>query len=122
MFLLANENFPKPAVDALRAAGHDVLWARTDLPGQTDVEILRRAQQEQRIVRTFDKDFGDLAFRGGLPSDCGIVLFRINFPSPQVVAQRAVAEIAARTDWTGQFVVIEEGRVRVRPLPSSPNP
>lgn len=27
--LLADENFPKPIVEALRAEGHDVLWART---------------------------------------------------------------------------------------------
>jgi hypothetical protein len=33
MRLLADENFPKPIVEALRADGHDVLWARTDLAG-----------------------------------------------------------------------------------------
>jgi len=46
MRLLANENFSAPAVDALRAAGHDVLWARTDLAGQPDSLILQRAQQD----------------------------------------------------------------------------
>jgi hypothetical protein len=29
MHLLANENFPKPTVETLRAEGHDALWART---------------------------------------------------------------------------------------------
>ena len=33
MRLLANENFPAEAVDALRSAGHDVAWVRTDAPG-----------------------------------------------------------------------------------------
>jgi Domain of unknown function (DUF5615) len=32
MRLLADENFPLPAVAALRQAGHDVTWARTDTP------------------------------------------------------------------------------------------
>jgi len=47
MRLLANEDFPGPAVDALRAAGHDVLWARSDMPGTDDPTILNRALQEQ---------------------------------------------------------------------------
>ncbi len=119
MRLLANENFPGPAVHALRSAGHDVLWARTDMAGQPDQEILERAQQDQRVLLTFDKDFGDLAFRWGLPAECGVILFRIGIPSPDVAARRAVAEFAARADadWAGKFAVIEDYRVRIRPLP-----
>jgi predicted nuclease of predicted toxin-antitoxin system len=89
MRFLANENFPGPAVDALRQAGHDVLWARTEMPGQSDPEILDRAQQDRRVLITFDKDFGELAFRAGLPAECGIVLFRISIPSPEVAARGA---------------------------------
>lgn len=32
MRLLADENFPLPTIEALRHAGHDVTWARTDHP------------------------------------------------------------------------------------------
>ncbi len=42
MKLLANENFPRLAVEALRATGYDVLWARTDMPGAADDSILER--------------------------------------------------------------------------------
>lgn len=118
MRLLANENFPGPAVVALRDAGHDVRWVRTDMPGVKDSEILLCAQQEQRIVMTFDKDFGELAFRSGLPAECGVILFRVALPSPDVVARRAVDVLASRSDWTGQFAVIEEHRVRFRALPT----
>ena len=117
MRLLANENFPLDAVDALRQAGHDVLWIRTDAPGSADADILARAVTEQRIVITFDKDFGELAFRSKLPASCGIVLFRIPAPSSGFVAKFAVAALATRTDWAGQFSVIEESRVRQRALP-----
>lgn len=58
MKLLANENYPLLAVVALRDVGHDVLWARTDMPGVMDDMILQRAQDEERLVLTFDKDFG----------------------------------------------------------------
>ena len=63
MILPANENFPLLAVEALRAIGHNVLWTRTDMPGKSDDAILRQAQREDRLVITFDKDFGELAYR-----------------------------------------------------------
>lgn len=33
MWLLANENTPPDAVEALRVGGHDVLWIREEVPG-----------------------------------------------------------------------------------------
>ena len=77
MRILANENFPGEAVDALRREGHDVVWIRTEAPGSSDKEVLQRAQSELRILVTFDKDFGELAFHLGLPASNGIILFRI---------------------------------------------
>ncbi|MFP4174005.1 MAG: DUF5615 family PIN-like protein [Candidatus Hydrogenedentota bacterium] len=50
-------------LDALRSAGHDVLWARTDLAGYSDDAILSRAQTGERVAPTFDKDFGELAYQ-----------------------------------------------------------
>ncbi len=117
MRLLANENFPGAAVDALRARGHDVAWMRTDAPGSNDIHVLDRAQRENRLVVTFDKDFGELAFRSRLPAIHGIVLFRISTPSSAHVARVAVATLESRTDWGGHFAVIEDDRIRMTPLP-----
>jgi hypothetical protein len=63
MRLLADENFPGDAVAQLKAAGHDVVWVRTAAPGITDSEIVAWAAREERIILTFDKDFGELAWR-----------------------------------------------------------
>ena len=49
MRLLADENFPKPIVEALRASGHDVLWARTDFAGWKDAVLLDLAESDARI-------------------------------------------------------------------------
>lgn len=117
MNLLANENFPLLAVEALRDAGHDVLWARTGMPGAADDVILQRAQDEARLVVTFDKDFGELAFRYGLPATCGILLFRLQTQSPTHIRNRVLETLAERADWTGHLFVIEEYRIRMRPLP-----
>jgi predicted nuclease of predicted toxin-antitoxin system len=119
MRLLADENFPGDAVNALREQGHDVLWIRTAAPGISDQDVLARAQSEGRIVVTFDKDFGELAFRLGLPAASGIILFRLVATSPVRIAQFAVKALAARADWAGHFSVIEEDRIRMTPLPDA---
>ncbi len=117
MRLLANENFPGDAVAALRDRGHDVAWVRTDAPGSRDTEVLSRAQAEDRIIVTFDKDFGELAFRAGLPATAGIVLFRIATPSAAHVARLAVAALESPIEWAGFFTVIHDQRIRQTPLP-----
>ena len=118
MRIHANENFPGDAVAALRARGHDVRWARTDSPGASDRWILEQAEADQRLVVTFDKDFGELAFRRRLPAACGIVLFRMDMRSPEEAVRFIVMAIEGRDDWPGHFSVVETDRVRMRPLGS----
>jgi len=115
--LCANENLPEARVIALRQAGHDVLWIRETPAGISDAEVLSRAQAEERLLLTFDKDFGDLVFHRGLTASAGIVLFRIPQPSVAIVAQRVVAILTSRADWQGQYSVAEEHSIRMRPLP-----
>ena len=114
----ANENFPLDAVEALRNVGHDVGWVRTDAPGSNDVQVLQRAVAEQRVLLTFDKDFGELAFHAGLPAPCGVVLFRFQAPSSAILAARVLAAIGDRTDWPGHFAVVTLGRIRMLELPT----
>lgn len=117
MRLLANENFPKEAVEALQHHRHDVVWVRTQCPGISDREVLSLAQSENRILLTFDKDFGELAFRAGFPATSGVILFRILPRSPGSVARVAVAALNDRLDWEGHFSVVTEDRIRMTPLP-----
>jgi predicted nuclease of predicted toxin-antitoxin system len=116
MRFLANENFPLDAVEALRKNAHDVSWIRLDYPGISDPQVLSIAEAENRILLTFDKDFGELAFRSKLPATIGIILFRIKAPSGAVVAQKVVKAIAMRDDWSGHFSVIEDDKIRMRSL------
>jgi predicted nuclease of predicted toxin-antitoxin system len=122
MRMLANENFPRLAVEALRTAGHDVLWARRDMAGAFDEVVLQRAQDDQRLVVTFDKDFGELAFRWGLSAECGVIPFRLKMHSPESVRDRVVETFPDSTEYAGHLSVIEEFRIRSRMLPESTLP
>jgi predicted nuclease of predicted toxin-antitoxin system len=119
MRFLADENVPGPVVGALRGRGHDVLWIKELMPGAGDSVILELAQRERRVVVTADTDFGELAFRSGLPAQCGIVLLRLEWTDPETDNNTIATALASRDDWTGIFAVMERDRVRIRPLPPS---
>ena len=117
MRVLANENVSGDIVQALRNFGHDVLWIRTDAPGSSDEVDLARAHAEDRLLLTFNKDFGELAFRFGLPIS-GVILLRLSASSPTRLTQVVMAALTSREDWAGMFSVVEEGRVRMTALPN----
>jgi predicted nuclease of predicted toxin-antitoxin system len=73
---LANENVPGEVVEAARLAGHEVAWIGELSPGADDDAVFAVALAESRVLLTFDKDFGDMAFRQGKTATCEVVLFR----------------------------------------------
>lgn len=116
MKILANENCPRCVVDALGIAGHDVSWIRTLSPGIADPEVLSLAIAESRVLVTFDKDFGQLAFQHGLPADCGVILLRLPLADPVAETALIVRALGSRIDWPGHFSVVTERRIRMRRL------
>ena len=120
MRLICNENISGTVVEMLRDRGHDVLAVKESLRGATDVFILSRAQTKSRLVVTQDKDFGELAFRFGLPAGCGVILFRLGGNNPNVDNYRVVEVLESRSDWAGQFASATNDRIRLRPLPPVP--
>src|SRR5690349_20144869 len=103
MQLLANENIPASVVQDLRARGHDVFSVKESMRGAEDPEILSRAQAESRVLLTQDKDFAELAFRSGLPAQCGVILFRLTGDDPDADFRRMVEVVDGRADWAGHF-------------------
>ena len=103
MRFLADENIPGDAVAALRAAGHDVVWVRTEAPGIIDQEVLALSAAESRVLLTFDKDFGELAWNARLRPSCGIVLFRLAAMGATEVCNGIATILNGRDDWVGHF-------------------
>jgi len=119
MRFLADVGISRSTTDELRRRGHSALHLREEqLQRLPDDKILQLARQEQRIVLTFDLDFGDLLAAGSheLPS---VVIFRLQNQTPGSVTPRLLNLIRERTAdlEAGVIVIIEEGRYRLRRLP-----
>ena len=120
MRFLADENFPGIAVTALREAGHDIRWVSTDDLGASDRVVMDRAAREERVILTFDKDFGELVFRIGGTVAAGVILFRLQSASPEELVSRILRVVGSRTDWVGMFSVVDSNKLRMRPLRAEP--
>jgi len=112
MIYLADENFPGPAVRLLREKGFNVVWIRESCPGITDEEVIFKAIDENRVLLTFDKDFGELAHVRGLSTRNGIVLFRISTKNPVEASEIIMKILLSNFVWTGHFSVITANGIR----------
>jgi predicted nuclease of predicted toxin-antitoxin system len=116
MLLLADENFPKPVVDELRADGHDVLWARTHLSGWRDRDLLEEAERTSRIILTLDRDFFQIAIQRPVPlENGGVVLFRVHPATTDRLAPLVRGFVNAGHAWAGHVSVVTEQEVRMTP-------
>lgn len=96
----------------LRGQGHEVVSAFDEHRGADDEEWIQRAFDEQRILITNDKDFGDKVYRDG-HAHHGVILLRLADETPAskiAVLKRLLDQYGARI--SGQFVVATERRVR----------
>lgn len=113
---LCDENIPGALVRALTARGRDVLWVAASSPGITDIAVLALAREQDRILITADKDFGELATASLRGTAAGVILLRVALPPTEDAATRLAELIAGRDDWPGHLAVVEPGRLRMRPL------
>jgi predicted nuclease of predicted toxin-antitoxin system len=115
--LLLDECCDPGLVAALRAAGHDVYYVLEAEPGAADEAVVARSRAEGRVLVTEDKDFGELAIRHGKPVP-GLILLRLTPDRRHRKAGALLALLAAHGEHlAGRFTVVEESRVRLRPLP-----
>lgn len=109
-----------PAVAAwLSDKGHDAVHAsEIGLAAAPDPEILKRAQDEERVIITADLDYPRLLAMAGERSP-GLLLFRGgNFSERECVARlQQVLRAMPETDLVRSIIVVEEDRLRRRRLP-----
>jgi predicted nuclease of predicted toxin-antitoxin system len=119
VYWLADECVSAPLVAFLRGLGHDVLYVAQSASGLRDTDVIELASIEKRLLLTEDKDFGDLVFRRERKVP-GVVLMRIGSENSELKTMQLAAAIERYGEGRlGRYVVIKEGRFRVRPLRSS---
>lgn len=107
------------AVQALRQQGYDAVHlVEEGLERLPDPDILEKARQEERIILTFDLDFGELlaVSSNPLPS---VIIFRLQNTLPSFVSARlllVISECGENLE-TGAIVTVEDSRYRLRRLP-----
>ncbi len=96
----------------LQEQGHDVFSVYEQARGINDEEVLRIAVENERILITVDKDFGEKIFREKRPHH-GIILLRLKDERSKnkiAAMERLLANYALRL--SGQFVVVTDTQVR----------
>lgn len=76
MKFLADEGVDFPLIQRIREEGFRVTYAAEEFPGVSDDMVLKRAEQENCILITKDKDFGVLVIHKR-KTTAGVILIRI---------------------------------------------
>ena len=115
MRFLANENFPNPAIQLLRKNGSYVISISEEFAGITDNEVIKIANNENLIILTFDKDYGELIFRHGIVNPPAVIFFRYKGTSPSYAGDFLLTLLNEKAiDFLDIFTVIEKNNIRQR--------
>jgi len=118
MRFLADMGVAQRIVEWLRVQGHDAIHLREEgLQRMPNGDIFKKAASEERIILTFDLDFGEIvALSGGCRAS--VILFRLhNTRTPHVIDRlNKVLNDSSEALQQGAIVVVEESRHRTRHL------
>lgn len=119
MRFLADMGVSERLVAWLRDNGHDAVHLRElGLHCLPNGDIFKMAIDQQRVVLTFDLDFGEIvaASHGAVVS---VVLFRLhNTTTPNLISRVEIVLLNLQDELEhGAVIVVEDARCRVRRLP-----
>ena len=110
MRILADENIAGRSISRLREHGYDVLSVRETYPSEDDPNLLEVATGEERVLVTYDTDFGELVHRYGVPAPYGVILFRLHEYLPgEVKAEFVANSVIAWDSWPDAQTQLRSG-------------
>jgi predicted nuclease of predicted toxin-antitoxin system len=119
MKLLLDQGLPSSAAALLSEAGIDTIHvAEIGMSAAEDTNILKRAQEDGRVVVTLDADFHALlALAGALTPS--VIRIRIERLRAQALTKLLLTVVGACEEdlAQGAVVTVEPSRVRIRRLP-----
>lgn len=117
MIFLANENIPLDSIDILRNHQHTVISIKEQTQGISDITVLNLAKENNAIILTFDKDYGEIIFRNNFENTPSVIFFRYKgFDS--FFAAKTLLKILEnpQINLQGFFTIIEQESIRQRKL------
>jgi predicted nuclease of predicted toxin-antitoxin system len=113
---LADENFPILSFKILLLEGWDIRHIALTEPSIDDADVMNRAIAEERIILTFDSDFGTLIFKKGY-HPLGVVYFRLSgFSAGQPAQILLNLEKERILSFESYLTVISEEGIRQRAI------
>jgi predicted nuclease of predicted toxin-antitoxin system len=87
-----------------------------------DRALLERAEAEDRVVMTLDKDFWQIALQRPIPlKRSGVILFRV-FPSiPENPVPLVDSTLRAEQSWIGQVSIVTKDGIEMIPTAGPPS-
>ncbi|ASJ02339.1 hypothetical protein A3L09_03265 [Thermococcus profundus] len=115
MRFLADENVPYGVVRRLKREGIDIVSVYDIKRGITDEEVARMATEENRVLVTFDKDFGMIVFVEGLKIP-GLILLRFQPKNINFIYTMLKNVVTRDIDFYGKIVTVHEDKIRISKL------
>ena len=122
MLFLADAGISPKTIAFLRRRGHDAVHVRErGLQRAADRDLILLALGEQRVLLTFDLDFGEILALA-VADRPSVVIFRLTNETADSVNRRleiVLSEQSGALD-AGALILVEDARYRVRRLPIRP--
>ena len=113
MKLLADENFPITSFRILFESGFDIKHIAFEMPSVADTDVTDFAISENRIILTFDSDYGTLIFKFGY-RPLGVVYFRLQNITADEPAYVVMNLLKEKYQFEHMHTVVENDKIRQR--------
>lgn len=107
MKFITDENLGVKIPNYLKSLGYDVLSVTNVALSKPDTDILKLANQENRILITADKDFGELVFKEKLIHS-GVILLRLKNESIENKKRVLLRELKSNKNFERKFTRVRD--------------
>lgn len=113
--ILADENIHSYIIKTLREAGNEVFSVREYANGIKDEQVIRMALENDYLLLTEDKDFGEWVFAHHIKG-LSVLFLRYSFYEFQEIAQTLVRVLKTEKMERPFFATITTKKIRIRRL------
>jgi len=99
-------------VNALKTSGIDIVPIKEYTSGISDEAVLEAANKQNRILITFDSDFGELIFKQKLKAR-GVILLKFAPKSTQQIVDTTLNVLKTQAKIEDHFLIVKEKKIRV---------